>query len=248
MSNENRVVGYARCSTHEQGDLGLSLEGQRGRIEAWCTAADFHLVEIIQDKGVSGSRALSQRSGGSRVSELLGQRHPEVGAVVVVRLDRLGRDAAETLQLLKQFTRGKVGLISITDRLDLTTPQGRAMAGVAAVFSELERGLIGQRTADALDRLRTQGRAYGPTPFGYNCVDGLLVKNEAEQTALALIADLRDVGHSYAVIAARLNGAGIPSKRGGPWASMSVRSVLRTRERLGSTTPQSFPAVAQQPS
>ena len=106
------------------------------------------------------------------------------------------------------------------------------MAGVSAVFAELERELIGQRTAEALDELRNQGRVYGPVPFGYDAVDGLLVESPAEQVVLDFMQAMRRGGMSYARIAACLNADRIPSKQGGRWHAMSVRSVLQTNERL----------------
>ena len=152
--------------------------------------------------------------------------------MIIVRLDRLGRDAAETLELLKRFSKGPIGVVSITERLDLTTPQGRAMAGVAAVFAELERSLIGERTSEALRALRDRRQVYGPTPYGYARRGALLASDEKEQKTLAFIRDRRMCTYSYASIAAQLNEKGIPSKRGGKWHAMSVRSVLMTSERL----------------
>jgi DNA invertase Pin-like site-specific DNA recombinase len=211
---------------------GMSLDAQRGRIEAWCRAADATLLDVVVDAGVSGSRRLEDRPGGIQVAQLFRQRQPEVDAVAVVRLDRLGRDAAETLELLKRFASGKVGLISIVDRLDLTSPQGRAMAGVSAVFAQLERELIAQRTAEALGELRNQRRVYGPIPFGYDGVDGELIENAAEQVVLDFMQAMRRVGMSFARIAHQLNAEGHLSKTGGRWHAMSVRSVLKTSERL----------------
>jgi site-specific DNA recombinase len=238
----DRAVAYTRVSTEEQAD-GLSLGVQRERIEAWCRAAGVDLVEVIEDRGISGGRRLSERPGGARIAGLLAQRNPEAEAVVIVRLDRLGRDAAETLQLLKRFTDGKVGLVSITERLDLTTPQGRAMAGVAAVFAELERALIGQRTAEALDQLRNEGRRYGPVPFGFKVEARHLVPDTEEQAVLRSIRRMRGRGLSYAAIAERLNSKGVPSKRGGRWFSMSVRSVLATSVRLQGKPARAKPAL-----
>jgi DNA invertase Pin-like site-specific DNA recombinase len=105
---------------------------------------------------------MAQRPGGQRIVDLMNQRRPGVDSVVIAQLDRLGRDAAETLAHLRQFSKGNLGLVSILDRLDLSTAQGRAQAGIAAVFSQLERELIGQRTAEALGELKAQGRVYGP--------------------------------------------------------------------------------------
>jgi DNA invertase Pin-like site-specific DNA recombinase len=210
----------------------MSLDAQRGRIRAWCGAASADLVTVVEDLGVSGSRRLQDRPGGFEIAALLNQRQPTADAVAVVRLDRLGRDAAETLELLKRFATGRVGLISIIDRLDLTSPQGRAMAGVSAVFAQLERELIAQRTAEALAELRSQRRVYGPIPFGYDGVDGQLVENPGEQLVLDFMRSIRDRGISYARIATRLNDEAIPSKQGGRWHAMSVRSVLETTRRL----------------
>jgi DNA invertase Pin-like site-specific DNA recombinase len=250
----SRVIAYLRCSTQEQAEAGLSLVAQRARIDAWCSATGAELIEVVEDMGVSGTRPISAReggsqiaAGGSQIAAVLQGRSPKVDAIVVVRLDRLGRDAAETLQLLKRFASGSVGLVSITDRLDLSTPQGRAMAGVSAVFAELERALIGQRTAEALDRLRSQGRAYGPVPYGFDRHDDLLVRNEAEQATLVLMRDMRDAGHSFAVIASRLNEQSTPSKRGGIWHAMSVRSVLRTIEKIEGLV-EPTPSLVTQPS
>jgi DNA invertase Pin-like site-specific DNA recombinase len=80
----------------------------------------------------------------------------------VLRLDRLGRDAAEQIALLNRFRAGKVGLVAIAQHIDFATPHGRAMAQMAAVFAELERGLIAERTADALGELRSQRRLWNP--------------------------------------------------------------------------------------
>jgi DNA invertase Pin-like site-specific DNA recombinase len=153
--------------------------------------------------------------------------------VVVARLDRLGRDAAETLRCLRQFANGSVGLVSIADRIDLGTPQGRAMAQMSAVFAELERALIAQRTADALGELRSRGQVYGPVPYGFRRDGEQLAMDDDEQGVLTRMAGLRTKGMSYNAIACSLNSSGTPAKRGGAWYAMSVRSVLLTATKLG---------------
>ena len=228
-----RALGYVRCSTEEQALDGVGLEAQRSRIRAWAEMMDVEILDVLEDAGVSGSRALGERPAGSRIESLLRSRTPEVDTVVVVRLDRLGRDAAETLRCLKAFATGKVGLVSIADRIDLGTPQGRAMAQMSAVFGELERSLIAQRTADALGELRATGRVYGSIPYGFVDQDSCLVPEEAEQCVLRRIVELRAAGKSYAAIASDLNRDCVLAKRGGRWHSMTVRSVLRTAPRVG---------------
>jgi DNA invertase Pin-like site-specific DNA recombinase len=229
-----RAVAYVRCSTQEQASDGMSLDAQEARIRAWADAVGATITEVVSDAGVSGAKPIATRPGGARIAELLDARKPKVDAVVVLRLDRLGRDASETLSLLNRFRTSKVGLVSVVDRLDLGTPQGRMTAQIAAVFSELERGLISQRTSEAQSELRRQGRVYsGSTPFGWDAVNGKLRRNVSEQRVLRRARALRDKGMSYAKTAEALTTEGHAPKKAKAWSAMSVRSVLMTAERMG---------------
>lgn len=228
-----KAIGYLRCSTVEQAVEGLSLQAQRSRITAWCEATGAELAEVIEDAGVSGTRILANRPSGARIASLLTARNPEVDTVVIARLDRLGRDAAETLSYLRQFAKGNLGLVSVADRIDLGTPQGRAMAQMSAVFAELERELIAQRTADALGELRSRGQVYGAVPYGFQRNGNYLIPHDTEQRVLTRIRKMRSRGLSYARIAGALNHSDIASKRGGSWHAMSVRSVLLCSPKVG---------------
>jgi DNA invertase Pin-like site-specific DNA recombinase len=232
MTNSTfKVAAYIRCSTQEQADA-MSLDTQRARIAAWAEAVGAEVVEWIEDAGVSGSKPLADRAGGSKVAAYFDARRPTVDSVVVLRLDRLGRDAAETLAIIRRVRTGKVGLISVSDRLDLGTPTGRAMAGMAAVFSELERGLIAQRTRESLNELKMQGRAYGPTPFGMTNEGGRLIPNVRQQKVIARAQALRAEGMAYNKIATALDAEGHKPQRAARWSAMAVRSVLATTEKL----------------
>lgn len=228
------VIGYARCSTTEQANDGLSIDTQRARIAAWAEAHGATLLEVVADEGVSGTKPLAERAGGKRIAAILDARRSDVDAVVVVRTDRLGRDAAETLTLLKRFRIGRVGLVAVAQHLDLATPHGKAMAAMGAVFGELERDLLAERTTDALAELRRQGRAWNHAPFGWENDGGHLVPVAEEQDTLERIRSLRADGKGYATVARLLTEEGRRTKRGGQWQAMSVRSVERTSASLAS--------------
>lgn len=83
-----------------------------------------------------------------------------------------------------------------------------------------------------LRELRSQGRAYGPTPFGYEREGDRLIEHAGEQRVLTRIQRRRKKGESYDRIARALNGSGTAAKKGGRWHAMSVRSVLSTAEKL----------------
>lgn len=228
-----RIVAYLRCSTAEQASDGTSLDVQEARIRAWADAVGAEVVEVVADAGVSGTKLLADREHGKRVAELLDARKPSVDAVAVLRLDRLGRDAAETLSLLKRFRTGRVGLYAVAEHLDLATPHGRAMAGISAVFGELERALIAQRTVEGLRQRREQGRPWNHAPFGWEVAgtdaDRRLIPLPSEQATLDRMRELRASGLSYAKVAAALTDEGRATKRGGKWAAMTVRETLRAQ-------------------
>jgi site-specific DNA recombinase len=232
-----RAMGYCRVSSMEQARDGVSLDAQEGRIRAWAEGTGADLVDVVIDAGVSGTKRLEDREQGARIAALLNSRSPGADTVVVLRLDRLGRDAAESLALLKRFRAGKVGLVSLAEHLDLATPAGRAMAGMTAVFAELERGLIGARTTEALAGLKKSGKAWNHPPFGWHVEDGRLVEDSDEQDTLERIRDLRASGLSYERVAAALERERRPTKRGGRWYPASVRAVLGTNHRMVSHRP-----------
>ena len=92
-------------------------------------------------------------------------RRREIDVVLVWRLDRWGRSVADllvaTLQELKDLG---VGFVSITEALDLTTPIGRAMAGLPAVFAEFERQILRERVRAGLAHARQNGKRLGRPP------------------------------------------------------------------------------------
>jgi DNA invertase Pin-like site-specific DNA recombinase len=220
-----KIVGYTRVSTAEQVNEGQSLEAQEARIRAWADLHGAEVVEIIREEGVSGSKLLADRPQGKRIAKLLEARRAGVDAVVVTRLDCLGRDAAEQIALLKRFRTGKVGLVAIAQQIDLATPHGRAMAQINAIFNELERALIAERTTETLAEMRAAGKVTNHAPFGYDADAEYLVPNKAEQKTLARLLQLREQGLSFHKVADRLNQENRPTKRGGPWQAMTVRNI-----------------------
>ena len=78
------------------------------RIRSWAEAMGAVVVDIIRDEGIGGGKLLAERPGGRRIAKAMDARRPEADVVVVVRMDRLGRDAAEQISLLKRFCSGGV--------------------------------------------------------------------------------------------------------------------------------------------
>jgi putative DNA-invertase from lambdoid prophage Rac len=146
-----RVGLYARVSTHDQQTLGLQLEAMR------CYVRDrgWSLVQQIQDVG-SGAKERPQRE-----SLLKAARRRELDVVLVWRLDRWGRSLADLVMTLQELSALGVGFVSLTEALDLTTPGGRALAGLLAVFAEFEREILRERVKAGIAQARKEGKPHG---------------------------------------------------------------------------------------
>jgi DNA invertase Pin-like site-specific DNA recombinase len=88
-------------------------------------------------------------------------RRRDIDLVLVWRLDRWGRSVTDLLTTLQELEHLGVGFVSLTEALDLTTPSGRAMAGLLAIFAEFEREILRDRTRAGLDHARLNGKKLG---------------------------------------------------------------------------------------
>ena len=88
-------------------------------------------------------------------------RRREIDVVLVWRLDRWGRSVTDLLATLQELEHLGVGFVSLTEALDLTTPAGRAMAALLAVFAEFEREILRERVRAGLAHARQNGRRLG---------------------------------------------------------------------------------------
>ena len=146
-----RVGLYARVSTHDQQTLGLQLEAMRSYVgdRGWT------LARQVEDVG-SGAKDRPRRE-----ALLKAARRREIDVVLVWRLDRWGRSLADLVTTLQELGELGVGFVSLTEALDLTTPSGRAMAGLLAVFAEFEREILRERVKAGIAQARKEGRSHG---------------------------------------------------------------------------------------
>ena len=151
--SENGVaaVAYLRVSTAEQAQSGLGLAAQEERIRAYATMTGLDLVAVVRDEGVSGGNPIATRDGGVEMIRLVRTR--KVTHVIALKLDRLFRDAADCLTQTRSWDRAGVALHLLDmggQAINTATAMGRMFLTMAAGFAELERNLIGERTASAL--------------------------------------------------------------------------------------------------
>src|SRR4051794_19009114 len=146
-----RVGLYARVSTHDQQTLPLQLSAMSEHAErrGWTVAI------IVEDIG-SGVRDRPKREDLMRAA-----RRRELDLILVWRLDRWGRSLVDLITTIQELTALRVGFISLGEALDLSTPSGRALPGMLAVFAEFERDILRDRVKAGIAQARKEGRPHG---------------------------------------------------------------------------------------
>lgn len=142
---------YARVSTTDQQTLPMQLRSLR----EYAARRDWAVAMQVREIG-SGAE---KRQARERLIEAARRR--EIDVVLVWRLDRWGRSVTDLLATLQELEHLGVGFVSLTEALDLTTPAGRAMAGLLAIFAEFEREILRERTRAGLEHARENGKRLG---------------------------------------------------------------------------------------
>jgi DNA invertase Pin-like site-specific DNA recombinase len=140
-------LGYARVSTGHQ-----SLDQQLDAL----TAAGVNPKRVYSDK-LSGASTRGQRPG---LASLLDYARPG-DAIVVVGIDRLGRNAAEVMTTIRELRDRDIVLRSLREGIDTSNSTGRMVAGVLASLAELELELGRERRAAAREARRARGQSIG---------------------------------------------------------------------------------------
>ena len=151
-ASRTRVVLYARVSTNDQ-----TTENQLRALREHAKRAGWQIVGEFTDHAVSGTR--EKRPGLDAL--MADARRRRFDLIAVAALDRLGRNLRHLVTLLDELQHLSIGLVSLREALDLTSPIGRAMFALVGVLAEVERAWIVERTHAGLRRARAQGKRLG---------------------------------------------------------------------------------------
>ncbi|QNG37417.1 hypothetical protein F1C76_13225 [Geodermatophilaceae bacterium NBWT11] len=231
-----RAAIYTRVSTLDQVS-GTSLDDQLDRCRAEVANRGWALDErhVYREEGESGAKH-SRPALDRMLAEVRGGR---VDALVVTKLDRLGRSTALFAPLVAELDELGVALVSLAEHFDTSSVAGRAMRGVLAVFAEMEREVIAERGVGGQRRKAAEGRwPGGEAPYGYRLEgrtrDARCVPDPAEREVLdlaykALVRDGKTTGETCAL----LNGLGHLTRRGSPWVHNNLARLLRRESMRG---------------
>ncbi len=227
-----RVAMYIRISTDEARQP-FSLEAQETKLRAYIESQEnWELVTVVPEQA---SGATIDRP---KLAKLLASaRAGRFDLVLVYRVDRFSRSVRGLAHLLDELDSAGVAFRSATEPFDTTTPAGRMMVQMLAVFAEFERATIIDRVINGMERKAARGEwCGGSRPYGYlvDPTSGKLAVKEDEAPIPPRIFDTyvhQRVGAKE--IATQLNEHGYRTKNGRPWSRDAVLTVLRNRAYLG---------------
>lgn len=149
---EKKVCCYERVSTQDQ-----TVESQDRVLRQYCEQNGIKNAEFFVDHGISGTK--SSRPSLDRMMAAV--ENDEVSTVVVYSFSRFARSTTHLLNALQVFKRKGVQFVSLTERIDTSSPVGLAMFSILAAISQLERDLIADRVKCGLANARAKGKLIG---------------------------------------------------------------------------------------
>lgn len=228
--NTLRVALYIRVSSKEQVE-GYSIGEQEERLKKYAEAMGWEIYKIYIDPGYSGGS--TNRPGLQTMLDDV--KAGKVDKVVVYKLDRLSRSQKDTLTLIEDdFLAYDVDFVSMSENFDTSTPFGRAMIGILAVFAQLEREQIRERMEMGREARIKKGYYHGSNrnAIGYDYIDGDLIINEYESMIVKEIFSLYNSGVSIHKISDILNERGL-NHRYGLWIPQTIKRLMQNRTYLG---------------
>ena len=183
-----KVYTYKRVSTAMQID-GYSLDAQRARMKAYADFNDYEIVGEYEDAGKSG-KSIEGRLQFNQMMEDVKSGKDNVSYVLVFKLSRFGRNAADVLSTLQVMQDFGVNLICVEDGIDSSKDAGKLMISVLSAVAEIERENIRVQTMEGRIQKAREGKWNGGfAPYGYKLVNGKLEINEEEAVAIRTIYD-----------------------------------------------------------
>ena len=183
-----KVYTYTRVSTAMQID-GYSLDAQKSRMKAFADYNGYEIVGEYEDAGKSG-KSIEGRLQFNQMMEDIKSGKDRVSYVLVFKLSRFGRNAADVLSTLQVMQDFGVNLICVEDGIDSSKDTGKLMISVLSAVAEIERENIRVQTMEGRIQKAREGKWNGGfAPYGYKLVNGELIINEEEAEAIRVIFD-----------------------------------------------------------
>lgn len=219
---------YVRLSRDRDGET--STARQEADCRAYAAAKGWEIIEVYSDIGVSAYSGTARPAFEQMLTDV---ENGKADMVLVWKLDRFSRSLADFIGTQKRLDAAGIAIASYSDPIDTSTPTGRAMLQIIAVFAELESATIRYRVKNALAAQARAGKPNGGgrRPFGFHADKVTVDEHEADLIREAARRFLD--GESLNGICGDWQSRGITSTSGKPWTSGSLSRMLRGERLAG---------------
>lgn len=225
-----KCVLYPRVSTEMQVD-GFSLDGQINSLKRFADREEMMVVDVYEDAGKSGKSIEGRPAFKQMLTDI--ENGLQIEYILVYKLSRFGRNAADILNSLEFVQSYGVNLICIEEGIDSSQTSGKLLISVLSAVAEIERENILEQTMNGRkEKARQGGWNGGFAPYGYYLKDKMLFIQEEEAEVIRLIYDkFANTSMGYGKVAQYLNLQGVRKiqRQNGKlkeWSSHFVRQIL----------------------
>ena len=181
------MCALSRVSTEMQVD-GFSLDGQKNNLKRFADREEMEIVDIYEDAGKSGKSIEGRPAFKQMLFDI--ENGLEIDYILVYKLSRFGRNAADILNSLEHVQAFGVNLICIEEGIDSSQTSGKLLISVLSAVAEIERENIIEQTMNGRkEKARQGGWNGGFAPYGYYLKDKQLFIQEDESEAIRIIFD-----------------------------------------------------------
>ena len=228
------AIGYVRVSTVRQVEEGNSIQSQIDDLINYANSRGLILPSknIVIDHGTSGGIPLWERANAQRLLKLV--ESGEYEHLIVTKLDRMFRLTSDAIMSIEEMREAGVFLHIINmggQSLDSSSAIGQFFLTIIASVAQLERGLIAERTKEAMNYLMSNGRKFTRAIYGWNVKkNGRLKPNWQEQNIIDFMYwQIKSNGATATMVAKMANKRGWKGKLGGKWHAQTVLNVIRNK-------------------
>lgn len=166
-----KAVIYCRVSTEDQAEKGYSLESQEEECRKFALDKGFVVDRVFIERGESAKT--QDRTQLQKLIKYAVENKKKLSAIIIWKLDRLSRDLADQIELMKGFNSLGIRVLFVSDNND-NNPTGRLMRNIIGAFNQYENEVKGERTSNGMKQAVKEGRWCWKAPVGYrNARDNL---------------------------------------------------------------------------